>query len=198
MEALKTDTVSFSVIDAISNLPGHQYGYYRILVASSVIKYLAFLPSKPTFPNIPDFRGEKLGFTTVPTGDWNMGHLEHDAVTDRLILQDTEKAVLQRVEDVWHPARVDYLSLGEALRHDELQCGSQLYSAIYPGQFGADQVVVNAEWYPDFIFSAIQETWFTPGSTGTASARNFWPTSRRTGSEYMDICLRVSQRVTPL
>jgi hypothetical protein len=148
MEALKTDTVSFSVIDAISNLPGHQYGYYRILVASSVIKYLAFLPSKPTFPNIPDFRGEKLGFTTVPTGDWNMGHLEHDAVTDRLILQDTEKAVLQRVEDVWHPARVDYLSLGEALRHDELQCGSQLYSAIYLGQFGADSVVVNTEWSP--------------------------------------------------
>jgi hypothetical protein len=120
MKALQIDTVSFSVIDAVFNLPGHQYGYYRILVASSAIKYLAFLPSKPTFPDIPNYRGEKLGFTTVPRGDWNFGRLDYDVATDELVLQSTERTVLQRVKDLWHPAQVDYLFLGEALPRDEL------------------------------------------------------------------------------
>ena len=120
MEASTLDSVSFSVLDAIPNPPGHQYAYYRILVASSAIKYLAFLPPIPTFPLIPDDRGGKLGFTTVPSGDWNIGHLEHDVVTNRLVLQSMEKRALQAVEDVWHPARVDYLALGEVLPRDEL------------------------------------------------------------------------------
>ncbi|KAE9377423.1 hypothetical protein N431DRAFT_309935, partial [Stipitochalara longipes BDJ] len=132
--------------------------YYRILVASSAIKYLAFLPPKPTFSDIPDFRGEKLGFTTVPRGDWNIGYLSYEVGADRFIVQSTEKAVLQKVDGVWHPTRVDYFSLGEALYYDELQCASQPYSAIYPGQLGAAQVVVNTEWYPDSISSIIRDT----------------------------------------
>lgn len=158
MEAPIINEVSFSVLDAISNLPGHQYGYYRILTASSAIKYFAFLPLAPTFPDIPDFRAERLGFATVPPGDWNMGYLDLDVATDRLALRRTEKAALQGVQNVWHPARVDYLALGQALYRDELQCARQFYSSIHPGQFGADQVVVNTEWYPDSIFGVIQET----------------------------------------
>jgi hypothetical protein len=158
MEAATLDSVSFSVLDAIPNRPGRQYAYYRILVASSAIKYLAFLPPKPIFAAIPDVRGERLGFTVVPRGDWNVGHLEHDTVTDRLVLQSTEKRALQGVADVWHLARVDCLSLGDALPRDELQCALKMNAAIYPGQFGASQVVVNMECYPDDIFGVIQET----------------------------------------
>jgi hypothetical protein len=197
MEALGSDAVPFSVIDAISHLPGHQHGYYRILVASSAIKYLAFLPPKPTFSDIPDFRGNRLGFTAVPGGDWNIGYLEHSVVTDRLILQDTEKAVLQRAEDVWHPARVDYLSLGEALHRDELQCAFQFSSAIYPGQLGASQVVVNTEWYPDSIFGAIQETLIYSRIEGHGIGPRFLAHVTENWSEYTDICLRASQLATP-
>lgn len=89
-----------------------------------------------------------------------MSHLPPGLKTGRLILQSTEKGALQvqGVEEVWHPARVDHLSLGEALPRDELQCAGQINSAIYLGQFGADQVVVNTEWYPDWIYGVIQET----------------------------------------
>ena len=86
------------------------------------------------------------------------GHLEHDVKTSQLILQRTEKAVLQKVEHLCHPTRVDYSSLGEALPRDELHCALQMYSAIYQGQLGRSQVVVNTEWYPESIFGAVQET----------------------------------------
>jgi hypothetical protein len=62
------------------------------------------------------------------------------------------------VKNVWHSARVDYLSLGEALHHDELQCAFTPHSAIYPGQFGADQVVVKMEWYPDSAYPVDRAT----------------------------------------
>ena len=104
MEAPAIDGISFSLLDVIPNPPRHQCGYYRILTASSAIKYLAFLPSKPTFPNAPDYRGDRLGFTTIPGGDWNIGRIGYDTTTDRLVLQSTEKGALQDVEDVWHPA----------------------------------------------------------------------------------------------
>ena len=152
------NSISFSILGAESNVPGYQYGYYRILTASSAIKYLSFLPSKPPFPKFVDDRRDGFGFTTVPGGDWNIGRLEKDLKTGRVVLQSTEKVALQSVEDVWHPARVDYLSLGDELPRDELQCAGQMNSAIYPGQLGADQVVVNTDWYPDWIHGVIQET----------------------------------------
>ena len=115
MEPPSVNSISFSILSAESNVPGHQYGYYRILTSLSAIKYLSFLPSKPPFPKFVDDRCDGFGFTTVPGGDWNIGRLEKDLKTGRVVLQSTEKIVLQSVEDVWHPARVDYLSLGDAL-----------------------------------------------------------------------------------
>jgi hypothetical protein len=50
-----------------------KYGYYRIIILeSSCVMYLA-LPDRA--PSLPDLRGERLNFTTVPDGDWNMGYL---------------------------------------------------------------------------------------------------------------------------
>jgi len=44
------------------------------------------------------------------------------------------------------------------LPYNKLQHASQLYSAISPGHFDADEVLVTTEWYPGSIFGAIQET----------------------------------------
>lgn len=132
MEAPSNNSISFSIFSAISNVPGHKYGYYRILTASSTIKYLSFLPSKPPFPKFIDDRCDRFCFSTIPGGDWHIGRLSNDPKTNQFILKSAEKIVLQTVEDVWHPARVDYLSLGEPLPRDELQCAAQMNSAIYP------------------------------------------------------------------
>jgi hypothetical protein len=56
----------FDILDADSRQDGRDYGYYRIQVGSS-IKYLSF--HQPN-PQIPDIYGERLGFDTVPGGDW--------------------------------------------------------------------------------------------------------------------------------
>ena len=63
----------FSVLNAMGNLPGHRYGYYRIQTTLSVIKYLAILPPVPKpvtlAAAIPDDNGKKLAFAIVTTGD---------------------------------------------------------------------------------------------------------------------------------
>ncbi|KAE9378602.1 hypothetical protein N431DRAFT_499398 [Stipitochalara longipes BDJ] len=55
-------------------------------MAPSTIKYLAFLPTKPPilYEAVADYRAERLGFTTVPDGDWNIGRLDLDTKIDRL------------------------------------------------------------------------------------------------------------------
>jgi len=144
----------------MGNLPGHRYGYYQIQTTLSVIKYLAFLPPSPEPVTLAtaDYKGEKLAFTTVPTGDWNIGRLQHHATTDKFTLQSTEKAAIQAVEKVWHPTRVDQSSLSEALPYNDLLYNLPMYSVRYPGQLGAAQMIAHQEWYPNDIFGVIQET----------------------------------------
>jgi hypothetical protein len=122
------------------------------------IKYLAFSPSD-IGRTLPDIRGDWLGFTTVPVGNWNVGYLGKNAETSKLDLQHVGRVPIERVEDVWHPTRVDISVLGEPTAgYPELQCTGQMYSAIYQTQSNASSIVVNTEWYPDSIYGVIHET----------------------------------------
>jgi hypothetical protein len=147
---------TFEIIDAVSAQLGKEYGYYRIVIASSVIKYLGFLEPHPT---APDIRGEKLDFNTVPEGDWNVGYLDRMTHSAKFTMGATVKRAFQSVEKTWHPSTVDRLTLGEPeLSDKELQCLGQMYSAVYRDHFGLDKVIVNHEWYPDYIYGSVHET----------------------------------------
>jgi hypothetical protein len=145
MENSIVDSISFFIIDAISTLPGFQTGYYRILTTLQDIKYLAFSPSH-IGTTLPDIRGDWLGFTIVPVGNWNVGYLGKNAETSKLDLQYVGRVPIQRVEDIWYPTWVDISVLGEPTAgYPELQCTGQMYSAIYWTQSNASSIVVNTE-----------------------------------------------------
>lgn len=147
---------SFEVLDMVSIGPGFERSYYRIRTASSTIKYLALVSQHPTFP---DFRGEQLDFSTVPEGDWNLGHLVPKVDTQKATLGTTETTTLATIGKNWHPCMIDYADLGEASSGlDELQCRHQIYSAVYRGHSGADKVIVSFEWHPETIYGVDHET----------------------------------------
>ena len=57
-----------------------------LTTGSSAIKNLAFLKPNPT---APDIRGEKLDFTMISEGDWNVGHLNQKASSDKFTMGAT-------------------------------------------------------------------------------------------------------------
>jgi serine/threonine protein kinase len=156
MERLSPRDTSFEILDAVSGQIGFKHGYYRILTRPSTIKYLAFETVNPT---LPDIRGGKLDFKTVPAGDWNVAHLVATASTDRYVVDFTEKKTLADIDPTWHPSTIDFLALGEpSSAADELQSQGQIYSTTHTGHFGVDVVIVNYEWYPELIYGPSQET----------------------------------------
>lgn len=136
-----------------------KYGYYRIIISeSSFVKYLAIPDPAPSFP---DVRGEKLAFTTVPDGDWNIGYLISEAGTHRYSLGSTEKTALAGINKTWHSQKIDYMALKEP-DHDadgsDPQLKSHMFFHVYKNHFGFDQVIVSYEWFPESVYGVEHET----------------------------------------
>jgi hypothetical protein len=169
----------FTVVDVVTRLPGLPYGYYRVLVEPlATIKYLAYDSENEArltasaevakqfadFPNtgmpFPDIQGLHLGFTTVPTGDWNVGYLACHEESGKYAIVRTAQQKLASIEDVWHLKQVDKLELrqGQSSTEKEVQCQGQMYCGVFPGQLGHTEVVVSTEWYPDDIYGVRHET----------------------------------------
>jgi hypothetical protein len=147
---------SFDIIGAMSGTAGYNYIYYRILTESSRVKYLVTMSLKLI---IIDFRVEKLDFHTVPKGDWNIGYLIPKPGSDKLILDTVEKRALSGVRNTWCPNYIDYLELKDPCSSDsELQSQYQMQSVLYREHFGAENVIVNLEWYPYEIYGPVRET----------------------------------------
>src|SRR5271154_802510 len=104
--------LSFEIIDGLSHRPGHVSGYYRIIVDSSTIKYLSF----PAIPAAgPDIRGNRLAFSTVPEGEWNVGYLIQDPDDKKFRLQSTGTIELVGIRKRWHPSSIDWHDLSESV-----------------------------------------------------------------------------------
>lgn len=89
----------------------HDDSYYRLLVNGEHFKYITIQPglyavddmSWPTklVPQLPPF----------PPGDWNLGLISKDTKTGRPCFEWTVRKLFGGVQDLWHPAKVDFLSL---------------------------------------------------------------------------------------
>jgi hypothetical protein len=164
MATMHPATTTFEIQNESSSW-GCEYGYYRIIItdkSSPVIKYLARPEPVMSFP---DIRGERLGFNTVPEGDWNIGYLIRKPGELRYSLDSTDQGTLAAVEKIWHPSKIDYMALDKPLELDalelqgELQCMGQICSTLHDGHhFGVAQVVVNFDWCPERVYGPDHET----------------------------------------
>lgn len=150
---------AFKVIDILGALPGpwSETGFHRILTASGIIKYLA-LPSPDGM--LLSF-GESFDFTTIPQGEWNMGHLAFKPGTQQVTLNSTELVALASIKNTWNPQMVDFLDLKNptgGARGSEMQGFHQMYSAVYEGHFDVDKVIACWEWHPHDIYGPTHET----------------------------------------
>jgi hypothetical protein len=85
------------------------------------VRYLT-APSPPEGASpFPDHRGDNLGFDTVPSGDWNLGHLVlSDSNTGKFVLASTETADLEQkvgllnAGTTWHNTNLELIDLLDA------------------------------------------------------------------------------------
>ncbi|WEW59163.1 hypothetical protein PRK78_004632 [Emydomyces testavorans] len=157
MQVSSSDGVPFKLCGMMSGPSDGKLGYYQILTEDGTTKYLAVVCRNPTSP---DFRGEKLGFSTVPAGDWNVGRLSEATDTGKLFLDSVERQTLASVEMAWHPKHLEYASLGEAsFGGEELQCHGQLNSTIHQtSPLHPNGVIANLDWSPEDIYGISRET----------------------------------------
>jgi len=153
MASLPSEQAPFTVIETHQGVPSRSV-HYRISVGSSV-KYLKGPKPLSAFP---DDLGEHLGFKTVPTGDWDVGHLVVGP-DGKFLLVSTEKRRFPDLTPTWHPSKVNLLDLGDPYavepREDyEIQLRAHIPSGPYPGTAapatfqGVDTVL--AFWNIDF------------------------------------------------
>jgi hypothetical protein len=136
-----------------------KFGYYRIIVpTSSSVKYLALPDPAPSFP---DIRGEKLNFTTVPDGDWNVAYLVPESGTQKYSLGSMKQTTLAGISKIWHPRKVDWISLNER-DYDgtgsDPQLASHIFASVHTNYFGFEKVIVSYEWIPESVFCVDHET----------------------------------------
>jgi hypothetical protein len=157
-------TTTFEIENEFSSW-GFKSGYYRIIFtdrSSPVIKYSARPEPVILFP---DIRGERLGFNSVPEGDWNIGYLIRKPGELLCSLNSTDQGTFAAIGKIWHPSKIDYMSLDKPLERDllepqrELQFTGHINSTIYDGhRFGVAQVIVNVEWCPESLHGPDHET----------------------------------------
>jgi hypothetical protein len=89
----------------------------------------------------------------------NIGRLEQQGDTDKLVLVSTQRIGMASIEGIWCTRMVDYLDLGEPSDPEGmLQCQCVIYCSMYCDRFGFDSVVASIEWSPDEQDGVNQET----------------------------------------
>ncbi|KAI1374406.1 hypothetical protein F4677DRAFT_425997 [Hypoxylon crocopeplum] len=143
--------VPFEVLDAAHGPPGTP-AFYRIHAGSNV-KYL--VTKKPVLYGMPDIRGERLSFNTIPGGDWNIANLVPDPNQGgRLIVASVEKRVLPDVGHRWCSSEVEMFHYKDALHPsstEELQLSAYLPAAVFPspGNLGVSRSLAFWHWQFD-------------------------------------------------
>jgi hypothetical protein len=125
------------------------------------IRYLtASNPPEGTSSSIPDDRGRNLSFDTVPTGDWNLGHLVTNSNGTKFVLASTETSSLDKsvgllnAGPAWHDTQFDLVDLLDAFydqrkrqpdndtdtntdNHNgpNIQCSGHINAAVLPSPF---------------------------------------------------------------
>ena len=99
-----------------------------------------------------NFQNCKPGFDTVPTGAWNLAYLVPELSIGDLTLASMAKKFLPTILALWHPRKVDWLTLRDPVPPivADLQSRGRICSQTYiDPQFGTDHVVVHIEWHPE-------------------------------------------------
>ncbi|KAH8900534.1 hypothetical protein GQ53DRAFT_616564, partial [Thozetella sp. PMI_491] len=148
----------FDILEVLQGPPARPV-HYRISVGSYV-KYLA-APKPNPIPYLPDVNGDRLGFNTVPAGDWDIASLIPSS-DGKLVINNVEKARFPNITPAWHSASIDLLELsrpkeqskdyenqGSSRYAGELQLGGHLPAALFPGPASLGQAKVAAYWSLD-------------------------------------------------
>ncbi|KAH6842316.1 hypothetical protein B0I37DRAFT_381662 [Chaetomium sp. MPI-CAGE-AT-0009] len=149
------------------------------------IRYLtASNPPEGASNIIPDYRGRNLSFDTVPTGDWNLGHLVTNSDGTKFVLASTETSSLDKsvgLDDAgptWHDTQFDLIHLLDAFydqrelqpfndtdndNHSNIQCSGQVNAVVLPSPFpnhpsSQDKVVGIWAWQPSLTYGIANET----------------------------------------
>jgi predicted Ser/Thr protein kinase len=103
--------VNIKLLTTLVDLNDEKDGEYRFLVDNRNVKYVSVAPgSLPkddrTFapiliPLLPEF----------PPGNWNVGHVSKNDLTEQLEFTKTTFSQLPGVENTWHPVKIDHLEL---------------------------------------------------------------------------------------
>ncbi|KAH7305319.1 hypothetical protein B0I35DRAFT_484069 [Stachybotrys elegans] len=126
------------VLQGVGPTPIH----YRIQVRQS-IKYLR---GPRPLSALPDQSGNKLGFQTVPDGDWNLGHIEISP-GNRFTLVSTELMAFPDLMPSWHEVRIDLADLSGQIETTLDSTGQRI---LYPLQVGGHM--------PSWIFKTSKVT----------------------------------------
>lgn len=119
----------------------------------SEVKYLVFDGKIDKL----DCGGLRIGFNTVPDGDWNIGYLTLDASNCKFMLESTEKKSLAGIENKWAPS-VDERDLGEQFRaRGEAQNFGKPFATVYNNHFGFEKVIVEVEYHPEELYHLVHD-----------------------------------------
>lgn len=85
--------------------------YFRVLVYKRCFKYLT-IDAGVFDPDDMWFAPKLLSILpTPPEGDWNLGHIAKQQGSDKPYFDWTTQKEFSSIKNLWHPRRVDYLSL---------------------------------------------------------------------------------------
>ncbi|KAK3292616.1 uncharacterized protein B0H64DRAFT_467898 [Chaetomium fimeti] len=131
------------------------------------IRYLtASNPPEGASNRIPDDRGRNLSFDTVPTGDWNLGHLVTNSDGTKFVLASTEPSSLDKsvglldAGPTWHDTQFDLIHLLDAFyeqrklqpdntnnnnnnnnnNYTNIQCSGHVNAAVLPSPFNPNHI----------------------------------------------------------
>jgi hypothetical protein len=123
----------FEIVNSFTRGGYHPQHYRARDYQSGTIKYLVV--SSPKAAGFLYRRMDAFGFTTLPSGDWDLAQLVHRKEDEKLVIVSTERMPNDRF-DKWCETTVDIGDLGEWLpanRSEELQLHRMLCSFVFAG-----------------------------------------------------------------
>jgi hypothetical protein len=146
--------VSFKFLNLVIAQTKAHKAYFRILTPFSEVKYLAFDGGVHKL----DYGGLRIGFDTVPDGDWNIGYLTLDGSSCKFILNSTEKISIPGIANKWAPS-VDERDLGaQSSARGEIQSFGKPFCTVYNNHFGFDKVMVEVEHHPEVLYHLVHDS----------------------------------------
>ena len=100
----------FEVLDVMVDSADSE-GYIRLRCENDIIKYIVIKQNTFGYESPPARSKIAAQIPELPSGDWTTIQLSKNEIDGRLKLDAPERVELAKIENLWHPVKIDYFDL---------------------------------------------------------------------------------------